>query len=272
MKNHVEENHKRLRKCTKCDSQFVKMNELELHIQNVHQEEEKFKCTQCKNEFFTKWRLAKHAKMHQTNVKKCHFFNNNKECPYEKLGCMFEHTKSQKCKFEETCTRKLCQYVHSKLPSKSVDSESVSDVAVLDILPMANEKENETDKNNVSSDAFSLEEYEARDIYCDNYCSKEKNIHTHTSFTYKPYRGVSDIESISNIICELCEHASTNIKEHEKHYDMEHHGEECTVSCVFPKCDFSSNCPEELIEHFKVVHDRWIQKTIKKKFLGLITG
>ena len=76
---------------------------------------------------------------------------------------------------------------------------------------------------------------------------------------------MNDIESISNIICELCEHASTNIKEHEKHYDMEHHGEECTVSCVFPKCDFSSNCPEELIEHFKVVHDRWIQKNYKEK-------
>ena len=46
------------------------------------------------------------------NAVNCHYYNNNKSCPYDDLGCMFPHKTSQQCKFGKLCSRKLCQYTH----------------------------------------------------------------------------------------------------------------------------------------------------------------
>ena len=157
----------------------------------------------------------------------------------------------------------MCQKTHTvrKKEQESPDEATVNPVE-------SSELENKT----MASDSFSLEQYEAQEIYCDNYCSKESNIHTHDSVSYKKYRGMDDIELTENIKCELCEYISKDKSHHEEHFEHEHGEEEWTVGCVFPKCEFETPSPEDLIKHFQANHDKWIQKSIKKKCLRLISG
>ena len=49
-----------------------------------------------------------------TSAPYCHYYNNQKECPFFKVGCMFKHERSGKCKFNN-CSRKLCQFEHEEI-------------------------------------------------------------------------------------------------------------------------------------------------------------
>ena len=83
--------------CSSCKRVFSKNSDLENHLEKDHNVE-KFECENCDKKFALKWRLAKHEKMHiRKNRKKCHYFNNQKACPFEKLGCMFEHSAAGEC-------------------------------------------------------------------------------------------------------------------------------------------------------------------------------
>ena len=44
--------------------------------------------------------------------KNCHYYNNNKDCPYEKIGCKFRHILSKMCRFGLSCKVHLCPYQH----------------------------------------------------------------------------------------------------------------------------------------------------------------
>ena len=46
-------------------------------------------------------------------TRKCHFFNNNKPCPYEEVGCKFLHETSEACYYKDKCNNPLCQFQHS---------------------------------------------------------------------------------------------------------------------------------------------------------------
>ena len=108
LKMHVLANHPRRIKCKFCDEMFDKNCDLELHIKRNHESTEQFECNQCEKRFVLKWRLSKHQEIHASpSVKKCHYFNNKKVCPFEDLGCMFEHTFSGTCKYGKKCTQKL---------------------------------------------------------------------------------------------------------------------------------------------------------------------
>ena len=71
------------------------------------------------------------------NVKKCHFFNNDKTCPFEV---------SEICFFKDNCTNKLCPFKHSLIQieeenhacekcnftsGKSADVNNQSDLIIL---------------------------------------------------------------------------------------------------------------------------------------------
>ena len=91
--------------------------------------------------FFLNWRLKKHEALHTSQItRNCHYFNNNKRCPFDDLGCMFAHRESDICKFDQVCSKSLCSYKHSnKNPTplessendtcqnKQVDSENSAD-------------------------------------------------------------------------------------------------------------------------------------------------
>ena len=93
------EHGKSMLKCKKCDDVFDNKFNLEQHLLNVHQNEKKYECEQCKALFLSKWRFKKHREMHvKSFIRTCHFFNNNLTCPFELNGCKFAHVTAEKCK------------------------------------------------------------------------------------------------------------------------------------------------------------------------------
>ena len=77
-----------------------------------------FKCSTCDKEFFLQWRLNQHIKGHAEKERKfCHYFNNFKSCPFEEIGCRFNHDHAAFCKFEKLCTMTEDEFgdVHSSL-------------------------------------------------------------------------------------------------------------------------------------------------------------
>ena len=87
---------------------------MEKHLEGL-QVPKNFKCDQCEQCFHTKWRLKKHMELHTSNEnrRKCHFFNAGKVCPYESLGCKFDHKLGEICKYgKEKCKAYMCQFRH----------------------------------------------------------------------------------------------------------------------------------------------------------------
>ena len=100
-------------KCKSCEEIFEKNSDLEDHIELKHEQKEKYECDKCDKTFVLKWRLTKHQRNHSSSKsKKCHFFNNKKPCPFEKIGCMFDHVVSEQCFFGRKCLNNLCSYQH----------------------------------------------------------------------------------------------------------------------------------------------------------------
>jgi uncharacterized C2H2 Zn-finger protein len=113
LKMHVVANHVQKIKCKSCEEIFAKNSDLELHAKRNHESIEQFGCEQCDKTFVLKWRLRKHQEIHARHfLKKCHYFNNRKYCPFEDIGCMFEHTLSGPCKYGKKCTKPLCSFEH----------------------------------------------------------------------------------------------------------------------------------------------------------------
>ena len=82
---------------------------LKIHLKS----QKKFECYQCGKSFVLEWRLKKHMSIHYSfEIKGCHYFNNDKECPYENIGCMFSHQLAGICKYAKSCKNSLCSFQH----------------------------------------------------------------------------------------------------------------------------------------------------------------
>ena len=120
LKVHTKEEHGKEIKCNICDEKFDQTFKLENHLKE--HEVETFKCDECGKTFYLKWRLAKHKTIHETiNVRFCHYFNNDKLCPFEEIGCMFLHAKSELCRFKKSCKNDLCQFRHEVIDKSMSD-------------------------------------------------------------------------------------------------------------------------------------------------------
>ena len=85
-------------------------------------EEETHTCEECGTHFYSNSRLKKHIKMNSSqNQRKCYYFNSDKICPYEALGCKFLHEYNSNCKFGKTCRRHMCPFRH--INSETLDWE-----------------------------------------------------------------------------------------------------------------------------------------------------
>ena len=114
LRKHSLQTHPRNIKCKCCDATFERMSDLESHIDLSHDSVKKFQCDHCDKTFVLEWRLRKHKKMHkQQKIINCHYFNNKKDCPFEKIGCMFMHTFSKMCKYGKNCDKLMCSFQHS---------------------------------------------------------------------------------------------------------------------------------------------------------------
>ena len=118
-------------KCNLCEKSFHRYSDLENHIETNHDRHQVFQCDQCEKNFILKWRLRKHMQLHtENNIKNCHYFNNRKKCPFEKLGCKFLHAVSKICELGQTCKRHLCPFRHTtdkSVASKDTEMEDVED-------------------------------------------------------------------------------------------------------------------------------------------------
>merc|ERR1711954_230098 len=106
----IKENHL---ECHKCDKRFVNSYNLEENLVSIHNETKSFNCDKCENKFVTKWRLKRHQECHNEKTqRKCHYFNNMIECPFQEYGCKFLHIESEVCKFGKNFRRTMCQFRH----------------------------------------------------------------------------------------------------------------------------------------------------------------
>ena len=110
---HSQMKREKTMKCFECNKVFTSHSHLEKHIEEEHVPEY-IKCNKCEMHFRTKWRLMKHHKIHDENLKlrRCHYFNSGKKCPFENLGCKFLHEFSEVCNQGRRCRRHMCQFRH----------------------------------------------------------------------------------------------------------------------------------------------------------------
>ena len=113
LKSHIRDSHPKQISCNQCESSFRESWQLEIHLK-THNALKDFKCEDCGKEFYLKWRFSQHMKTHKSpKVKHCHYFNNNKVCPYEEVGCKFQHKKSSEFRNRNNCKTRLCAFQHS---------------------------------------------------------------------------------------------------------------------------------------------------------------
>ena len=94
-------------KCDKCDHKFNSLNELEDHMTTRHEGWIK-SCPKCGKDFYSKLRLKYHIEGHQVKRRRCHYYNNGKDCPFDKLGCKFDHAFSKNCREGLSCEARMC--------------------------------------------------------------------------------------------------------------------------------------------------------------------
>ena len=115
-------------KCDHCGKVFDEQWKMTAHLRNCKQN----KCEVCDKTFKYEELKKKHMLITHENFRiYCHFYNNEKTCPYDK-ECVFLHEESQICKYGTLCERTYCMFKHEK--------KKDSDVSV--------SKENEIDDNN----------------------------------------------------------------------------------------------------------------------------
>ena len=95
------------------------------------------------------WRLKKHKTAHEIEKrKKCHYYNNRKPCPYEEVGCMFKHDKSNISKFIGVCRIKLCPNQREQMNEnkrQDINNHSCSDINDFECKPCGQTFENDED-------------------------------------------------------------------------------------------------------------------------------
>ena len=154
--------------CKNCATSFVRSIDLERHVKSSHCDTTQLKCSECGKTFVVEWRLKKHQQIHKNtaNIRFCHYFNNNKECPYESIGCMFKHKKSTECKYGRTCFAELCQFQHNYDENVHCD---ICEFKAGNEEELGNHKKNnhEFQKFDEMDDG---EKYEVNEFICFNIC------------------------------------------------------------------------------------------------------
>ena len=84
----------------------------------------KYKCEACDKTFKYLEIKKKHVLIQHENTKLyCHFYNNQKTCPYED-ECIFLHEDAKFCKYDQLCERNFCMYKHKSNAESKKDEEN----------------------------------------------------------------------------------------------------------------------------------------------------
>ena len=128
------ENSVKTIQCNTCRKTFDKFCDLEQHIKIFHDNHPVFRCEVCEKNFVLKWRLKKHSKIHNGLGQPCHYYNNNKVCPFEELGCKFNHIPSENCSLGEACGKTKCPFKHDS--KEKIANDTKSDKSNLQVSDM----------------------------------------------------------------------------------------------------------------------------------------
>ena len=58
---------------------------------HIHGSKKTNKCEICGKAFYLKWRLNKHLNIHEDTPKPCKYVTTGRTCPFDDVGCKFEH-------------------------------------------------------------------------------------------------------------------------------------------------------------------------------------
>ena len=186
----------------------------------------------------------------------CHYFNNNKVCPFNDIGCMFKHSESDKCRFGENCQFKLCQFRHHK---KAEDFEC-------DLCHFKSSKKEELAEHKTTNhkyqkfeDMEEWEKYEVNDYMCGYICWQGY----HKCFEKQEendFLGV-DVEKVKedfrNCVfedtykCEMCAFKSKAMEKVRTHF-LDTHKENYSIKCR--ECGETLKTISELRKHIGTYH------------------
>ena len=251
LNKHVQSKHPKTFKCNVCKNEFPKRYELENHLRE-HREADTFKCEQCDKSFVLQWRLKKHAEGHNNeNNKCCHYFNNDKICPYEAIGCKFRHQNSKMCSFNEKCKFELCQFKHV-IKESNVEKLFGKDFDKL----TENEK------------------MESKEVFCDLYCNRGYDCHRcskemHEATVCCDIKNVidefddDDIEAlpITYYPCSKCDKKFDDFEKLADHFSR-NHTPTWLLSCTLNSCSFSTKIVNDLIMHTGVDHLDFVRRKL----------
>ena len=181
----------------------------------------------------------------------CHYFNNNKSCPYNEIGCKFIHRKSKYCINKDKCQQKLCCYQHPKnnFTENSIsDQENLSDKMEisLDDSIEENYEENENKLYNCDKCEFAHivgtelqnhiitihEQTEHKSLISCDYCKFE---------TEKAQNLILHMKEIHELSCDQCNTKFVTNESLDLHKKFKHLLK--TTPCVRCKCDLGTKAP-----------------------------
>ena len=257
LKKHVKVCHPTQVACHTCSARFNKNSDLEIHLEEYHKISKQFQCDQCDKTFALKWRFAKHMQGHANkDIKYCHFFNNQKTCPFEKIGCMFLHQHADICIFGVKCKNKLCQFKHIDNIDNSIE-ENVHD-----------------DLDDKFDQLTYMEKLETKDVFCDLYCNRGYDCHrcseeTNAEFIGCDLKNVTDVfetddeevDPVTYYLCKNCDQRFKNNENLSEHFRKSHTLEK-NIKCKLSGCEFSTTIINVLIIYIGVDHLEFVQRKL----------
>ena len=260
MSDHIRKEHPKVHNCDNCDEKFDDSWKLELHMK-THKSITPLKCNICEKLFYVNWRLKKHIASHSESNKCCHYFNNGKLCPFEDVGCKYKHEDSQKCKFNNNCRFKLCQFKHSDkidaFDGKNIKCDVCEYMArngeeIIKHKKLAHEYQKyiEMDES---------EKYEVNELICFNTCwqgdhkcyDKDEDNELLGVDVKKIKEDFRNCVEEDTFKCEMCEFTSSTLKKVKGHF-VNNHRNDYQLECW--KCAKRCTTIFELRKHVGTYH------------------
>ena len=253
--------------CNKCENIFEKLPEVRKPHDDHTSSNQIFRCDHCEREFDEKWKLSAHLRTCKNNkcdvcdktfkyedLKKkhmlithenfkiyCHFFNNEKTCPYNK-DCVFLHENSTVCKYGAACERNYCMFKHKK-KDEPVENEFDKIFEEVDKTKHSkcDEKKEESEKD-VTVANIHEDEIVTVDSVIDN-------IETNVSEDVVVYEIMEDtVTEYLAFKCKMCDFASARKADLKNHKKTIHHW--CFI------CFSTYACQQNLKDHFSNAHSK----------------
>ena len=235
-----------------CEELFDRNCDMENHIRNIHESFETYDCDKCEKTFVLEWRLKKHREGHDRILKKCHYFNNQKSCPYENVGCMFDHAFSGSCRYGKKCTNKMCPFQHDHGTT-----------------------ENNADGDEELKEAFEkfdgMEKFEANKVICNFFCNDDLGYHKCNEEDFQTFIGLdapnvhtevdSENKSKQYLPCEKCYEEFEEYAHLKKHF-LTKHTKDRFLECIVEDCKFEAKSITQLTMHICVNHYELVREKL----------